>query len=106
MAVMANVSLIGRMLHAIDEYEAGRLSTEQVEQFIEFHIGGLERIGLREVRESRNLCHRLVDAHCSVGEEKFIGDEQVSGVVSEMRRFLRSLPDGQNAEPTDAMDSR
>ena len=103
---MANVSLIGRMLHAIDEYEAGRLSTEQVERFIEFHMGGLERIGLREVRESRNLCHRLVAAHCLVGEEEFIGAEQVSGVVSEMRRFLRSLPDGQNAEPSNAMDSR
>ena len=99
---MANASLIGRMLRAIDAYEAGRLSTQQVERFIEFHMGGLERIGLREVRESRSLCHRLVVAHGSVGEEEFIDAEQVSVVVSEMRRFLRSLPDGQDAEPTAA----
>ena len=65
---------------------------------------GWTRIDLREVRESRSLCHRLVVAHGSVGEEEFIDAEQVSGVVSEMRRFLRSLPDGQDAEPTAAAD--
>lgn len=102
---MANASLIGRMLHAVDEYEAGRLSSEQVERFIEFHMGGLERIGLREVRESRDLCHRLVVAHCSVGEEEFIDAEQVSAVVAEMRQFMRSLPDGQDAEPGAAPDT-
>ena len=103
---MANASLIGRMLHAVDEYEARRLSAQQVERSIEFHMGELERIGLREVRESRNLCYRLVVAECSVGEHELIDAEQVSGVVSEMRRFLRSLPDGQDAEPADAADSR
>jgi hypothetical protein len=96
---MANASLIGRMLHAVDEYEAGRLSSEQVERFIEFHMEGLERIGSRQIHESRSLCYRLVVAHCSVGEEEFIDAEQVSVVVADLRRFLRSLPDGQDAEP-------
>ncbi len=101
---MAIASLISRMLHAVDEYEAGRLSSEQVERFIESHMEGLERIGLREVHESRRLCHRLVVAHCSVGEEEFIDTEQVSVVVAELRRFLRSLPGGQDAEPSIAPD--
>jgi hypothetical protein len=96
---MANASLIGRMLHVVDEYEAGRLSSEQVERLIESHREGLERIGLREVHAARTLCYRLVVAHCSVGEEEFIDAEQVSVVVAELRRFLRSLPDGQDAVP-------
>lgn len=96
---MANASLIGRMLHAVDEYEAGLLSSEQVERFIESHMEGLERIGLRQVHESRTVCYRLLVAHCSVGEEEFIDAEQVSVVVAELRRFLRSLPDGQDAAP-------
>src|SRR5262245_41152962 len=96
---MANASLVGRMLHAVDEYDAGRLSSEQLERFIESHIEGLERIGVRELHESRSLCHRLVVAHCSVGEEEFIDAEQVSVVIAELRRFLRSLLDGQDAEP-------
>jgi hypothetical protein len=99
---MANESLIGRMLHAVDEYQAGRLSSEQVGRFIESHMEGLERIGLREVHESRTLCYRLVVARCSVGEEEFIDAEQVSVVVAELRRFLRSLPDGQDAESSAA----
>ena len=101
---MANASLISRMLHTVDEYEAGRMSSEQVERFIEPHMQGLERIGLREVHESRNLCYRLVVAHCSVGEEEFIDVEQVSVVVADLRLFLRSLPDGQDAEPSIAPD--
>jgi len=67
-------------------------------------MGRLERIGLREVHESRTLCYRLVNADCSVGEEEFIDVEQVSVVVTELRRFLRSMPDGQNAEPSVAPD--
>ena len=101
---MANATLIARMLRAVDEYTAGRLSSEQVERAIEFHMAGLERIGLREVHESRTLCHRLVVAHSSVGEEEFIEAEQVGAVVAELRQFLRSLPDGQDAEPGAAAD--
>jgi hypothetical protein len=101
---MANASLISRMLHTVDEYEAGRMSSEHLERFIESHMEGLERIGLREVHESRSLSRRLVEAHCFVGEEEFINVEQVSVVVADMRRFLRSLPDGQNAEPKVAPD--
>lgn len=101
---MANASLIGRMLHVVDEYEAGLLSSQQVERAIEFHMAGLERIGLREVHDSRTLCHRLVVAHCSIGEEEFIDAEQVGVVVADLRRFLRSLPDGQDAEPDAAAD--
>jgi hypothetical protein len=101
---MANASLIGRMLHAVDEYEAGRLSSEKVERLIESHIEGLERIGLRQIHESRSLTHRLVTAHFSDGMEEFIDVEQVPGVVADLRRFLRSLPDGQDAEPGAAAD--
>ncbi len=101
---MSNASLIGRMMHAVDEYEEGRLSSEQVERFIEFHMEGLERIGLREVHESRSLTHRLVSAHCFNGVEEFMNVEQVPVVVADLRRFLLSLPDGQGAEPKVAPD--
>ncbi|MFL5327844.1 MAG: hypothetical protein ACJ8C4_02930 [Gemmataceae bacterium] len=92
------------MLHAIDEYEAGRLSSEQVERFIDFHIQGLERIGLQEIHESRRLCYRLVRAHYDVGEDEFIKVQQVPVVVAELRRFLRSLPNGPDSEPGTAAD--
>jgi hypothetical protein len=98
---MANVSLVSRMLHAVDEYEAGRLSSEQVERLIESHMEGLERIGLQEVHKSRSLTHRLVSAHCFDGVEEFMDVEQVKVVVAELRRFLRSLPDGEDmSRPT------
>lgn len=95
---MANASLVDRMLHVVDDYEAGRLSSEEVDRAIAFHMAGLERIGLREVHESRTLCHRLLVAHCFVGDEEFIDATEVGVVVAEMRRFLRSLPDGQDSE--------
>jgi hypothetical protein len=94
---MANASLIRRMLGAVDEYEAGRLSSEQLERLIESHMEGLERIGLRQVHESRDLTHRLVIAHCSDGVEEFLDLERASVVLADLRRFLRSLPDGEEA---------
>lgn len=96
---MANASLIGRMLHTVDEYEGGQLSSEEVERAIESHMEGLERIGLLQIHEARFLTSRLVSAHCFVGEEEFMDVEQMPVVVADLRRFLRSLPDGQDAEP-------
>ena len=101
---MANAPLIRTMLRAVGEYEAGRLSSEQLEQLVESHMEGLERIGLRQVHESHSLTHRLVRAHFSVGMEDFIDSEQVPVVVADLRRFLRSLPDGTDAEPPSSAD--
>jgi hypothetical protein len=78
----------------LDEYEAGRLSPEQVESAIESHIQGVEGIGLPAIHEARDLTYRLVIAHVSVAMEEFIDAEEVSQVLSDMRRFLCSLPGG------------
>jgi hypothetical protein len=94
---MANAGLIDRMLRLLDEYEAGRLSPAQVERGIEFHMGGLERIGLREVHEAHNVVHRLASADLSDGVEEFINVEEAEAAVTALRRSLRSLPDGPNA---------
>lgn len=96
---MPNAGLIARMLHALDEFDANRLSSEQVELAVDFHMQGLEQIGLREIHEARCLTRDLVRAHCSVGMEEFIDVEQVPLVVKELRRFLKSLPDGSGTEP-------
>jgi hypothetical protein len=85
------------MLGAVDEYEARRLSSEQLERLIESHMEGLERIGLRQVHQSRELTHRLVAAHFSDGVQEFMDVERVPVVLADLRRFLRSLPDGQEA---------
>jgi hypothetical protein len=94
---MSNTGLISRMRRLLDEYEAGRLSPEQVERAIDYHINGVEGIGLPVIHEARNLTHRLVTAHMSVGTEEFIEAEEVSQAPSDMRRFLRSLPGGVDA---------
>ena len=82
------------MLRVLDEYEAGNLSSEQVERALDFHMHGLECVGLSAIDRSRDLAHRLVASHLSDGVEEYIDTEVTSEVVSEMRLFLRSLPGG------------
>lgn len=93
---MGNATIIRRMLAVIDEYEAGRLSPEQVEELVESYIGALERIGLQQVHQSRDLTNRLVIAELSDESDAFIDMKHVP-VVADLRRFLRSLPDGPEA---------
>ena len=93
------------MLDSPGEYEADRMSSEQVQRFIEFQMEGLERIGLREIHAARELTHRLVSAHFSDGVEEFIDVEQVRILLSDLRRFLRSLPDSFTAKPDATSDS-
>ena len=89
---MANPDIIARMQHILDDYEAGRILPEQVERSLEFHMQALEGIGLQSIHRVRTFSHRLVSAHLSDGEQEFRDDERVSTVVSELRRFLSSLP--------------
>lgn len=94
---MSNPGLISRMLHALDEYEAGRLSSVQVERMLLFHMEGVEGVRLSVLHEASDLAYRLVTAHMEAGMEEFIDTEEVAEVLSEMRRFLRSLPGGAEA---------
>ncbi len=89
---MANAGLIGRMEHLLDEYEAGRLTPEEVETAIESHMQGLEKIDSAVIHASRQLTYRLTVSHMSDGETDFIDSEKVSAVMSDFRQFLRSLP--------------
>jgi hypothetical protein len=89
---MSNSGLIARMQHVLDEYEAGRLTSEAVEKSIEFHMQGLEQIGRSAVGTARDLSHRLVVSHMSDGEQEFIDAEKISTVIAEFRQFLKSLP--------------
>lgn len=80
------------------------LATAVAEPGRSINMEGLGRIGLREVHESRSLTHRLVSSHCFDGVEEFMDVEQVPVVVAGLRRFLRPLPDGQDAEQSVARD--
>jgi hypothetical protein len=91
---MSNLGLINRMQHVLDEYEAGLLSSEQVEWALEFHMRGIEGVGLSVIDYSRDLAYRLVASHRSDGMEDFIDTKSVSEVLFELRLFLRTLPDG------------
>lgn len=101
---MANGGLISRMLHALDEFERGRASFDQVERFVEFHMQCLERIGSREIHQSRQLKRRLGEAHLWAGMEGFSNVEPVGVVLDDFRRFLCSLPDGCDAELSTSRD--
>lgn len=94
---MSNSGLISRIRDTLDEYEAGRLSPEQVERAFEYHMDGVEGVGLPVIHQARDLTHRLVMAHMSDGLEEFIDAGEVSQVLADMRRFLDSLPGGTNA---------
>lgn len=96
---MSTESLIGRMLNAVDEYEAGHMLPEQLERVIKSHMEGLERIGLRQIHDSRGLAARLVNAHLIDGSEEFIDAEKVQVVISDLRQFLKSLRDSKDTEP-------
>ena len=94
---MSNTSLVSRMRHILDDYEAGRLSSEQVERAFEYHMEGIEGIGLHAVHQHLcDLTHRLVTAHMSDDLDEFIDAEEVYQVLSDMRQFLDSLPGGAN----------
>src|SRR5688572_16005753 len=101
MAEMSNASLIGRMLQALHEYEAGSLSWVETERLFESHLQGLERIGLQQIHESRSISRRLVMARLA---DQPVASERVSAALADMRRFLRTLPDGQDAEPPETKD--
>ncbi len=89
---MSNSGLISRLARVLDEYEAGRLSSEQVRKEFEFHMDGLEKVGLAVIHASRDLTHRLVGAHCWDGAQEFIDRDRVRTVIGELRRFVNGLP--------------
>ena len=89
---MANSLIIQRMLDAIKEFEARKLSASNLEESLEMHMQALEQIGSQEINVSRRFGYRIVAADLADGEQEFEGDEKVSTVLNELRRFLRSLP--------------
>lgn len=91
---MSNSSVIKRMFDSIQKYEAGKLTSENLEQSLETHMKALEGIGSHEISASRKLAYRIVAAHLSDGEQEFKDDEKVSKVLDDLRQFLRSLPGG------------
>lgn len=52
---MANSDIVHRMLRLIDDHEACRDTSSDVEQ----HMQALEKIDLREIHQSHNLTHRI-----------------------------------------------
>lgn len=91
---MANRDVIARMSAVLDEYEAGRIRPDDVERSIRFNIEALEALPYPRIKEADMLCHRLVTAHMFVGDEEFIGEEDVAKVLADFRTFLVSLPSG------------
>jgi hypothetical protein len=89
---MANSDVIASMLRIVDDYEASRISPEEIERSLEFHMQALEGIRLPSIHEVRSFTHRLVAAHLSDGELEFKDDERIDSVLAELREFLRSLP--------------
>jgi hypothetical protein len=91
---MANSDVVRRMLQIIDDHEDGRITSSDVEREIENHMQALEKVDLRKIHESRDLTHRLVTAWFCDGDEQFGAEADAASVREEMRKFLRSLPDG------------
>lgn len=89
---MANRDIIVRMGAVLDDYEAGRVRPLDVERSIQFHMEALEALPYKRITEADHLCFRLVTAHLFVGEEEFIGEEDVAKVLEDFRAFLASLP--------------
>lgn len=79
------------MLRIVDDYEAKRVSPEEVESSLESRMQALEGLGLSSIHQMRAFTHRLVSAHLSNGEMEFRDDERVETVLYELRGFLRSL---------------
>jgi hypothetical protein len=80
------------MLQIVDDHEAGRITSSEVEHEIENHMQAMERIGLPEIHQSRNLTYRLVTSWFTDGDEEFGVEEDVAEVRVKMRDFFRSLP--------------
>ena len=92
---MANRDIIARMSAVLDEYEAGRIRPDEVEGSIRFNIEAMEGLPSARIKEADALCHRLVTSHVLIGDEEFIGVEDVAQVLADFRKFLASLsPDG------------
>lgn len=91
---MANRDIIARMSAVLDEYEANRMRPLDVERAIQFNMEALEALPYARIKEADALCARLVGAHMFVGEEEFIGEEDVAKVLADFRTFLASLPLG------------
>ena len=92
---MANSDIVRRMVRIIDDHEAGRISSSDVEREIENHMKALEKIGLSEIHESRDLTYRLVKSWVCHGNDEFGVEENTASVHEAMRQFFRALPDVQ-----------
>jgi hypothetical protein len=51
---MVNSDIVRRILQIIGDHESGRLTSSDVAREIETHMQALEKIGLDEIRESRD----------------------------------------------------
>jgi hypothetical protein len=91
---MANHDIIARMSAVLNDYEAGRVRPDDVERSILFNIEALEALPYARITEARLLCYRLVTAHMFVGDEEFIGSDDLAKVLADFRIFLGSLPSG------------
>ena len=103
---MANSDIVRRMLRMIDDHEAGRITSSDVERVIEDHMQSLEKIGLTEIRESRELTARLVYSRFTDADVDFGDKKDAADIREEMRRFFRSLPDAEDDEQNDAPERR
>ena len=101
---MANSDIVRRMRQIIDDHEAGRITSSDVEREIEKHMQALEGIGLPEIHESRNLTYRLVTSWFNDGDEQYGNEEDVADVRAKMRDFFRALPDANIGEQDDARE--
>jgi hypothetical protein len=89
---MSNASIIKRILSTLDSYESGGVLATDVETAVERSIHALEGLTSKQISKSRDLSYRLVCAHLTDGGIEYEGDEKVSQVLLEFRRFLGSLP--------------
>jgi hypothetical protein len=101
---MAHSDIVRRMLQIIDDHEAGRITSSDVERGIENHMQAMEGIGLPEIHESRNLTYRLVISWFNNGDEQYGNEEDAAGVRAKMRDFFRALPDAHVGEQNDARE--
>lgn len=85
---MSNSSIIRRLHLALDQYESGEITPEDVQRISEPSMQALESIDFAAIHQARSLCSRLVHAHFWCGDEEFIDIESVSVVIREFREFL------------------
>jgi|GEM_PF-1135841 len=89
---MANRDIIARMIAVLDDYEAGKIRPEDVERSMQFNMEALEALPYKRIKEAQHLCYRLVTAHMFIGEEEFVGKEDVATILADFREFFASLP--------------